>query len=68
MYVLELLEQEIGVIARIESKSIQLGDVSDSFAEMDHSRKLPCYGSTTIIDVGNQKFLAWHKTLNSIQQ
>jgi hypothetical protein len=32
MHVLELIEQEIGRKARIEFKSIQAGDVPESFA------------------------------------
>lgn len=61
MEVVRLIEVNMGKKAEIELLPIQPGDVLNTFADIDHSKKLLGYEPTTDIDVGIGIFIKWFK-------
>ncbi|MFL6215530.1 MAG: GDP-mannose 4,6-dehydratase [Blastocatellia bacterium] len=57
----ELLEQALGLRARIEPQPAQPGDVPITCANIDKARRLLGYQPQTQIDAGIEKFVAWFK-------
>ncbi len=59
-YVIELLEQELGVKAVIENLPMQAGDVPATFADIDDLHALTGFWPRTNIEEGIQRFAAWY--------
>jgi UDP-glucuronate 4-epimerase len=61
MDVVSLIEENLGKKAEIEFLPMQLGDVPDSFADIDKSEEMLGYQPTTNVAVGIRKFIKWYK-------
>ena len=61
MDVVHLIEENLGKKAEIEFLPMQLGDVKESFAEIQKSEEKLGFMPTTNIEVGIQKFVEWYK-------
>jgi len=57
---INLIEKNVGLEAKIDFQAMQIGDVEESFADISHSEKLLEYKSTTNIDCGIKKFIHWY--------
>ena len=66
MRLIEILENALGRKAETIMKPMQLGDVKESFADIDAIRNDLGFEPTTPIDVGVPKFVEWFKTYNGI--
>lgn len=64
MRLIEILEDALGRKAETIMKPMQLGDVKESFADIDAIRNDLGFEPTTPIDVGVPKFVDWFKTYN----
>ncbi|MBL52207.1 MAG: protein CapI [Candidatus Marinimicrobia bacterium] len=60
MFMIELLENSIGKKAKIKFKSMQLGDVQESYADIQYSIDRLNYNPKTIISKGIPKFVKWY--------
>lgn len=63
-YLIELLEENLGVTAVIDRREMQLGDVKQTFADITKARKLLNYNPQTKIESGIKKFVEWFQTNN----
>ena len=61
MDVVAHIEKNLGKKAEIDFLPMQLGDVSESFAEIEKSVKMLDYEPTTNVDAGVRKFVDWYK-------
>jgi UDP-glucuronate 4-epimerase len=61
MDVVRLIEENLGKKAIIDFKPMQMGDVKESFADIEKSTELLGYRPTTNVDVGIRKFVKWFK-------
>ena len=69
MYLIGLLEKELGIEAQKEMLPMQPGDVAATYAAVDRARQKLGYEPTTPIDIGVPKFIAWYKEhANLVQQ
>lgn len=59
-YVIECLENALGKKAIIEYKPPQVGDVPNTFANIDKARKLLNYAPSTSIKSGIDEFVQWY--------
>ena len=64
MRLIEILENALGRKAEVLMKPMQLGDVKESFADIDAIRNDLGFEPTTPIDVGVPKFVEWFKAYN----
>ena len=64
MRLIEILEDALGRKAETVMKPMQLGDVKESFADIDAIRNDLGFEPTTPIDVGVPKFVEWFKAYN----
>ena len=62
MEMISLIEKELGKEAKIDFHPMQLGDVIESFADIDKSIEMLKYKPTTNVDFGIRKFIKWYKT------
>jgi len=60
MYMIQLIEENIGKKAIIDFQPMQPGDVPESFADIDRSSRLLDYFPTTNIDVGIEYLIKWY--------
>jgi UDP-glucuronate 4-epimerase len=60
MDVVHLIEENLGKKAEIEFLPMQLGDVKESFAEIQKSKEKLEFMPTTNIEVGISKFVEWY--------
>jgi|TARA_B100001964_G_scaffold145245_1_gene159946 UDP-glucuronate 4-epimerase len=60
MYVVQLIEKNLEKKAEINFLPMQLGDIPESFAEIDKSVEMLGYKPTTNVDVGINKFVEWY--------
>ncbi len=58
---IEVLEETLGVEAKKNFLPMQLGDVPDTYADVDDLVRDVGYKPDTSIEVGIQKFVAWYK-------
>jgi len=65
MNMIEILEKEIGEKAIIDFQAMQLGDVKETFADIDYSTKMLNYVPKTSIELGISKFVRWYKSVYS---
>jgi len=61
MYLIELMERELGVEAKKQMLPMQPGDVPATYAAVDRAREKLGYQPTTPIDVGVPRFIAWYR-------
>jgi len=59
MYMISLIEKYIGKRALIEFQPMQPGDVPESFADIEKSKKMLDYMPRTNINVGIKSFIKW---------
>lgn len=60
-YLIELLEKNLGKTAIIDRRSMQAGDVSQTFADISKARQLLNYNPQTKIEDGIRKFVEWFR-------
>ena len=58
---IEVLEETLGIEAKKNLLPMQLGDVPDTYADVDDLVRDVGYKPNTPIEVGIQKFVAWYK-------
>jgi len=56
---IELLEESLGIKARVERQPLQPGDVPITFANVDKARQKLGYAPSTAIEVGLSRFADW---------
>ena len=61
MDVVSLIEQNLGKKAEIEFLPMQLGDVPESFADIDYSYEKLSFQPKVSINEGVPKFIEWYK-------
>jgi len=66
MYVVSLLENQLGRKAKINYQPIQPGDVPESFAEIDKSKKMLGFLPQTDIKSGIPLFIKWYNSFYKI--
>ena len=64
MYMIKLIEDNIGKKALIDFKPMQPGDVHESFADINNSVEMLGYSPSTNIDVGIQELINWYRAYN----
>jgi len=60
-YFIEVLEKELGVKVKKNYLPMQPGDVLETFANIEHSKKMLGYEPKTGIEKGLKKFVMWYK-------
>jgi len=58
---ISLLEQELGVTAKIDRQPLQPGDVPQTFADVTKARELLSYNPQTQIEEGLHQFMEWFR-------
>lgn len=58
---IDLIEHEMGIPVIKEMKPMQMGDVVETYADIDESRKLLGYSPKTTIQSGIPQFVKWYK-------
>ncbi len=61
MDMIALIEKELGLQAKKRLLPIQPGDIPESFANIEKSKKMLGYKPTTNINEGIQHFISWYK-------
>jgi len=59
--VINLLEKHLGIRANIKLKRMQLGDVKETYANIDYERDMLDFNPVTSINEGIPKFVNWFK-------
>ncbi len=62
-----ILEDSLGMKAEVNLKPMQLGDVKETFADIDASRRDLGFGATTSISDGIPKFVDWYRRYHGNQ-
>lgn len=60
-YFIECIERELGQKAIKENKPLQPGDVPETWADIEHSRKMLGYEPKVKIEEGVKRFVQWYK-------
>jgi UDP-glucuronate 4-epimerase len=60
-YLIQLIEQNLGKEARIQTLPDQPGDVPITYADISKARALLNYAPTTNIEQGIENFVQWYK-------
>ena len=60
MYLVSLIEKNIGKKAKIDFQPMQLGDVKESCADINKSTEMLGYQPMTNLDVGVKKLIDWY--------
>ena len=61
MDIIHLIEENLGKRAEIDFQPMQLGDVKESFADIDKSIEMLEYQPKTNVELGIKKFIDWYK-------
>lgn len=61
-YLVTLLEESLGIKARVERHPMHPGDLALTHADVSKAHRLLHYAPTTRIETGIQKFVEWFKT------
>ncbi len=61
MDMIKIIEDELGIKAKIDFQPMQMGDVKESFAEISKSKKYLNFKPSTSIDKGIPNFINWYK-------
>jgi len=64
MYMIELIEKNIGKKAIVDFKPMQPGDVHESFADIDLSIEKLGFNPSVNIDTGIKELIKWYKAYN----
>jgi len=64
MYMIELIEKNIGKKAIVDFKPMQPGDVHESFADIDLSIEKLGFNPSVNIDTGIKELIKWYKDYN----
>jgi len=62
MRFISLIEDALGIKAEIEFMPMQLGDVKETYADIEATKRDFGFNPTTSIDQGIPKFVEWYKT------
>jgi len=62
MRFISIIEDALGIKAKIEFMPMQLGDVKETYADIDATKRDFGFNPTTSIDQGIPKFVEWYKT------
>ena len=65
MYMIELIEINIGKKAIVDFQSVQPGDVPESFADIEKLHSILGYQPDTNLDLGIKIFMDWFQTYNN---
>lgn len=66
LYMISLIEKELGMEAKMEMLPMQPGDIPEAFADIDKARKKLGYSPTTPIEKGIPNFIAWYKKYSDL--
>jgi UDP-glucuronate 4-epimerase len=66
MRFVELIERATNHKAILDKQPMQQGDVRESFADIEASRRDLCFEPKTTIDDGVPKFVAWYRAYNGV--
>lgn len=66
-YFIECIEKELGMKAEKNLMPIQPGDVPESFADIEHSRKMLSFEPKTNIEEGIARSMNWYKEYYSVK-
>lgn len=61
LHLIELIAKHVGKTAYIEQQPLQAGDVSITYADIDHARDLLGYAPKCGMDEGIERFVAWYR-------
>ncbi len=61
MDMIRILENKLGMSAKIKYKKMRAGDIKSTHADISHSKKLLGYNPNTNITQGISKFVDWYK-------
>ena len=61
MDVIAIIENELGKKAKIDFQEMQLGDVQQTYADIEYSKEKIGYKPKTSIRTGIPKFVNWYK-------
>ena len=64
MYVVKVIEKNVGKKAEVELLPMQPGDIRESFADIDKSKKMLGFKPTVNIDEGIKNFIEWYNQYN----
>ena len=67
MEMIHILEKHIGKKARIDFKPMQLGDVEQTFANIDKAQMLLGFQPKVSLDLGLERFVQWYHATHQIQ-
>ena len=63
---ISLIEKELDIKAKINFRSIQSGDMKETYAEITKSKNMLSYSPKTTLDIGIKKFINWYKNYYQI--
>ena len=63
---ISIIEKELGKKAKLDFKPMQLGDVKESFADINYSKEKPNYIPKIRIEDGIPKFIQWYKEYKNV--
>jgi len=66
MKVVKLIEENLNCKAKIEFQPMQMGDVKESFANIDKSIEMLNYKPSVNIEEGIKKFIDWYKSYHNL--
>ena len=64
---IEILEDNLGMKAKINFMPIQPGDVPETYADIDNARSILGFNPKTTLKVGVKKFIEWYKDYYNVQ-
>ncbi|MCK6452273.1 MAG: NAD-dependent epimerase/dehydratase family protein [Alphaproteobacteria bacterium] len=63
---IDILERELGTKAKLDLQPMQPGDVRETYADIEASRRDLGFEPGTPIDVGIPRFVAWYKSYHGV--
>ena len=66
MYVISIIEEQLGFKAEKKMLPLQPGDVLESYAEIDRAQKKLGFSPSTSIEKGIPEFISWYKKHSSL--
>jgi UDP-glucuronate 4-epimerase len=61
MKLIEIIEEELGIVAKKKFLPLQPGDVPETYADIDKTKRLLGFKPKTSIRLGIRKFLSWYR-------
>ena len=68
MDMISLLEKHLGKKAHIDFKPMQLGDVKETYADIEKAKNLLGFHPRTSLETGLKRFVQWHFSMRDISQ